>query len=132
MDRVVRELVHAPLGGGGDNTLNRSVYIAKVELEEEGECPSFDKSLWMSLDCEDECGVEVACTMSFFLSMNSCCSSTTESSSSTKESYAKTLSSLNINDVDPPPDIDPFTDPPSKQKSGPMSMKRRLSLLKRG
>lgn len=91
-------------------------------LQVDSNSTSFDKSLWMSLDCEDECGVEVACTMSSSSSTDSCSPSTMESSS-TKESYG---------DVNPPPDVDPFADPPSKRKSGPSSMKRRLSLLKRG
>ena len=100
-------------------------------LQVDSNSTSFDKSLWMSLDCEDECGVEVACTMSSSPSTDSCSPSTTESSS-TKELHAKSSSSLNMDDVNPPPDVDPFADPPSKRKSGPSSMKRRLSLLKRG
>lgn len=47
MDCVGGELVHAPLGGGGDNTLDRSVSIASVESEEEeGECPTECEAHW--------------------------------------------------------------------------------------
>jgi len=85
--------------------------------EKEGESPRWrrlqvesdhrvDRSVWMSLDREDECGVEVACTMSSL------------------ESSASSSPSLPAMDV---------VGPPSKREEKKQSAtKRRLGMLKRG
>jgi len=93
--------------------------VVKEKKEQEEEAPKWnrlqvdsndcvDKSVWMSLDCENECGVEVACTITS--------SPSVESSSKDRNTdlckYAKNESKRD-----------------GKKRS---SIKRRLSILKRG
>eukprot|EP00581_Thalassiosira_minuscula_P018990 CAMPEP_0183721932 /NCGR_PEP_ID=MMETSP0737-20130205/14038_1 /TAXON_ID=385413 /ORGANISM="Thalassiosira miniscula, Strain CCMP1093" /LENGTH=853 /DNA_ID=CAMNT_0025952001 /DNA_START=423 /DNA_END=2984 /DNA_ORIENTATION=+ len=132
-----------PISAKGNNTkakktnkaLSPTTKNGWKRLQADSSSGNLDKSLWMSLNNEEECGVEVACTMTS-PSESSTDSKTKKKSSSSFKRSSSAPSLPNLNELNPPSkgateDV-VGEGVPTKQQGGKTSlMKKRLNILKK-